>query len=28
VADTMMVTAAWMMINAQDRASLELLGRL
>lgn len=28
VTDTVMVTAAWMMINAQDRASLELLGRL
>jgi aminoglycoside phosphotransferase (APT) family kinase protein len=28
VDDSMMVTAAWMMINAQDRATLELLGRL
>jgi len=26
--DSMMVTAAWMMINAQDRATLELMGRL
>jgi aminoglycoside phosphotransferase (APT) family kinase protein len=28
VDDSMMVTAAWMMINAQDRATLELMGRL
>ena len=28
VSDTIMVTAAWMMINAQDRATLELLGKL
>jgi aminoglycoside phosphotransferase (APT) family kinase protein len=27
VSDSMMVTAAWMMINAQDRATLELLSR-
>lgn len=26
--DSMMVTASWMMINAQDRATLELMGRL
>jgi aminoglycoside phosphotransferase (APT) family kinase protein len=28
VDDSMMVTAAWMMINAQDRATLELMERL